>query len=333
MREPAFWWRAISLRARLLSPVAAVYGAVVARRMAWQGIDAGMPVICVGNYHVGGAGKTPTAMALVKLLRAMNETPVVLTRGYGGRLKGPVEVDVSLHDAEDVGDEPLLIARHVPVIVAKDRAAGAAAARASGASVIVMDDGFQNPAVRKDLSLIVVDGARGLGNGCVFPAGPLRAPLKPQIARTDALVVVGDGHAADDLAGEVAAKGAVVLRAALMPDAAAVAALRGKPLLAFAGIGDPQRFFNGLREAGLNVAATRVFADHHAFTRGEIDRLIADAARAFHTLVTTEKDAVRLRGLGMNADAIGTFPVTMTFRDEQGLADLLRKALTRGRAR
>lgn len=333
MREPDFWWRRNSVWARLLSPLGAIYGVISAWRMAQDGIDAQVPVICVGNYHVGGAGKTPTAMALVKLLRGMGETPVVLTRGYGGRLTGPVVVEPSRHDAREVGDEPLLIARHAPVIVAKDRAAGARAARERGASVIVMDDGFQNPAVKKDLSLIVVDGARGLGNGCVFPAGPLRASLRPQIARTNALIVVSDGHAADNLAGEVRAKGGDVLRAALIPDAAAVEALRGKPLLAFAGIGDPERFFAGLRNAGLDVAATRVFADHHAFTSDEIAGLIADARRVGQTPVTTEKDFVRVRGLGIDEASIHTFPVAMTFSNERALADLLRGALTRARAR
>ena len=201
--------------------------------MAWsrasdcsaQGFDAGIPVLCVGNYHVGGAGKTPTVLALTKLLRDLGETPVVLSRGYGGRLRGPVKVDPARHVAADVGDEPLMLARTVPVVVARDRIDGVALARSQGASVILMDDGFQNPAIAKDASLIVIDGDRGLGNGRVFPAGPLRAPLPPQLARTDALIVIGDGAAAAAVAAAVAARGKPVLSAHLKPDDASLAAL------------------------------------------------------------------------------------------------------------
>src|SRR4051812_15018010 len=193
MHEPAFWYRPSSLISRLLMPLGVIYGAVAARRLAREGLDAGIPVLCVGNYHVGGAGKTPTVLALVDLLRDAGEAPIVLSRGYGGRLRGPVKVDPGRHAAADVGDEPLMMARHVPVVIARDRVEGAALARSQGPSVILMDDGFQNPAIAKDASLIVIDGERGIGNGCVFPAGPLRAPLPPQLARTDALVIVGDG--------------------------------------------------------------------------------------------------------------------------------------------
>ena len=196
MREPAFWHRPRSLKSHLLQPLAVLYGAVAARRMMRNGVDAGLPVVCVGNFHVGGAGKTPTVLALTKLLRELGERPVVLSRGYGGRLRGPVMVDRARHLAGDVGDEPLMMAREVPVVVARDRLDGVALARSSGATVILMDDGFQNPGIRKDVSLIVIDSERGLGNGKVFPAGPLRAPLKPQLSRTDALVVIGDGGAA-----------------------------------------------------------------------------------------------------------------------------------------
>ena len=182
MREPAFWHRPPSWSSRLLMPLGALYGAVAARRMQRQGFDAGIPVLCVGNYHTGGAGKTPTVLALTPLLRDLGETPVVLSRGYGGRLRGPIMVDLGRHAAADVGDEPLMLARTVPVVVARDRVDGVALARSQGASVILMDDGFQNPAIVKDASLVVIDGNRGLGNGCVFPAGPLRAPLDQQHA-------------------------------------------------------------------------------------------------------------------------------------------------------
>src|SRR5262249_34736174 len=162
MREPAFWHRPRSLKSHVLKPLGALYGAIAARRMARKGMDAGIPVICVGNYHVGGAGKTPTVLALTRLLRDLGETPVVLSRGYGGRLQGPVMVDRARHTALDVGDEPLMMVRDVPVAVARDRVNGVALARSQGATVLLMDDGFQNPGITKDASLIVIDGERGL---------------------------------------------------------------------------------------------------------------------------------------------------------------------------
>src|SRR5882757_9219779 len=172
MREPGFWHGPSSWKSHLLRPLGALYGAVAANRLRRRGLDAGIPVLCVGNYHVGGAGKTPTVLALAKLLRELGEMPVVLSRGYGGRLRGPIRADPDRHAAADIGDEPLMMARTVPVVVARDRIEGIALARSQGASVILMDDGFQNPAISKDASLIVIDGDRGLGNGLVFPAGP-----------------------------------------------------------------------------------------------------------------------------------------------------------------
>src|ERR1700739_2620914 len=197
MHEPAFWYRPASWMSRFLMPLGAIYGAIASHRLQRAGLDAGIPVLCVGNYHGGGAGKTPTVLALAKLLRELGETPVVLSRGYGGQLRGPILVDLARHAAADVGDEPLMMAATVPVVVARDRINGVALARSQRASIVLMDDGFQNPAIAKDASLIVIDGGRGLGNACVFPAGPLRAPLAPQLARTDALIVIGDGGGAD----------------------------------------------------------------------------------------------------------------------------------------
>jgi tetraacyldisaccharide 4'-kinase len=323
MREPGFWHGPASFNAHLLKPLAALYGAVAARRLQRRGLNAGIPVLCVGNYHVGGAGKTPTVLALAKLLRELGETPVVLSRGYGGKLRGPVRVDPVWHAASDVGDEPLMLAGALPVVVSRKRADGVPLAR-EGATVILMDDGFQSPAVVKDASLIVIDSARGLGNGKVFPAGPLRAPLRPQLARTDALIVVGDGHAAEKVSAEIAAQGKPVLSAHLRPDEAVVTQLRGKRVLAFAGIGDPTRFFNTLRASGIDVAGQRAFADHHVYSQAEIENLVTEARREGLTLVTTEKDLARLRqdgGLPDWARPIVPFTVTLEFDD----AALLRK--------
>ncbi|MBN8988143.1 MAG: tetraacyldisaccharide 4'-kinase [Rhizobiales bacterium] len=334
MREPRFWHGAPSLHSNLLRPLAALYGAVAARRMQRKGLDAGVPVICVGNYHTGGAGKTPTVLALAKLLRDLGETPVVLSRGYGGKLHGPVRVDPERHAAADVGDEPLMLAATLPVVVSRRRAVGIPMARSLAATVILLDDGFQSPAVTKDASLIVIDGRRGLGNGRVFPAGPLRAPLPPQIARTDALIIVGNGTAADAVAADIAAQGKPVLRAHLVPSAASAAALRGRRVLAFAGIGDPVRFFDTLRASGVDVVRTRGFADHHAFSKAEIDGLIAESGRDALTLVTTEKDLARLRsggGLPDWAKAIVPFAVTLEFEEGAKLKKLVTDQLFKAR--
>ena len=333
MREPAFWHRPASWISLLLVPLGALYGLVAGRRLQRKGFNAGVPVLCVGNYHVGGAGKTPTVLALTKLLRDLGETPVVLSRGYGGRLHGPVKVDPGRHAASDVGDEPLMLARTVPVVVARDRIAGVALARSQGAGVILMDDGFQNPAIAKDASLIVIDGDRGLGNARVFPAGPWRAPLPPQLDHTAALIVIGNGTAAGAVAAAIAARGRPVLSAHLKPDSASVASLRGKRVLAFAGIGDPGRFFNTLSANGIVVVKARAFADHHPFSQDEIETLIAEAKRDALMLVTTEKDLARLRsggGVPDWAQQIVPFAVTLEFDDEARLrkfvADRLFKA-------
>jgi tetraacyldisaccharide 4'-kinase len=334
MREPAFWHRPSSLLSLLLMPLGALYGEIAGRRLQREGFDAGIPVLCVGNYHVGGAGKTPTVIALAKLLRELGETPVVLSRGYGGRLRGPIQVDAARHGAADVGDEPLMLARTVAVVVARDRIDGVALARAQGASVIVMDDGFQNPAIAKDASLIVIDSDRGLGNARVFPAGPLRAPLQSQLERTDALIVVGGGAAAAAVAAEVTARGKPVLSGHLRPDDASVAALRGKRVLAFAGIGDPARFFRTLRASAIEVVRERAFDDHHPFSQGEIETLTAEARRDGLTAVTTEKDLARLRKAGgppLWASDVVPFAVTLEFDDAAALRKFVSDRLFKAR--
>jgi tetraacyldisaccharide 4'-kinase len=334
MREPAFWHRPPSWMSLVLTPLAALYGLVAGTRLRRKGFDAGIPVLCVGNYHVGGAGKTPTVLALTDVLRDLGETPVVLSRGYGGRLRGPVQVDPERHVAEDVGDEPLMLARTVPVVVARERVDGIALARSQGATVILMDDGFQNPAIAKDASLIVIDAGRGLGNACVFPAGPLRAPLSPQLDRTDALIVIGEGNAAAAVAAAIAAQGKPVLSAHIRPDDASVASLAGKRVLAFAGIGDPARFFRTLRSGGIEVVVERVFPDHHPFSKSEIETLLAEARFVSLTLVTTEKDLARLRnaeGLASWANEIVPFKVTLEFDDAAALRKLVAGVLFRAR--
>jgi tetraacyldisaccharide 4'-kinase len=224
-----------------------------------------------------------------------------------------------------------MLSSTVPVAVSRDRVDGVALAKSQGASIILMDDGFQNPAVQKDAALIVIDSDRGVGNACVFPAGPLRAPLSAQLDRTDALVVVGEGMAAAAIAKRIASRpGRPVLPAHLKPDGAALAALADKPVLAFAGIGDPARFFRTLRANGIDVVRERAFADHHPFSQADIDALLAEAKRDQLTLVTTEKDLVRLRKKGelpASVREILTLPVTLEFADETTLRRFLDERL------
>jgi tetraacyldisaccharide 4'-kinase len=243
-------------------------------------------------------------------------------------------VEPSRHLAADVGDEPLMLARTVPVAVARERLDGLALAKSQGATVIVMDDGFQNPAIAKDASLIVIDAHRGLGNSWVFPAGPLRAPLPPQIERTDALIVIGEGNAAEAVSAKIAAQDKPVLTARLKADDAALSPLRGQRVLAFAGIGDPERFFRTLRSNGVEVAGQRAFADHHPFTQGEVEALVAEAKREALKLVTTEKDLARLGAGGQLppwAQGIVAFSVKLEFDSAINLRRFVSDRLFRAR--
>jgi tetraacyldisaccharide 4'-kinase len=336
LREPAFWWREAGIAARVLAPVAAAYGAVTRARLNWRGHRVAAPVVCIGNLTVGGAGKTPAALTTARMLKSAGELPVFLTRGYGGTLAGPIEVDPARHSAAEVGDEPLLLAHAAPTIVARARLAGARTAMARGASVIVMDDGFQNPALRKDIALLVVDGRRGIGNGRVVPAGPMRAPLAAQLGHAHALVLVGMPLRAGEVTAEASKHDLPVLRAHVQPDKQFIAALGRGRVLAFAGIGDPEKFFATLADAGIAVAMTRSFPDHHAYTCAQARALCEDADREGLVLVTTEKDLVRLRGrdelaeLAAHAHAL---PISLAFEEEERFKSLLLERIAAARRR
>lgn len=337
MRPPGFWRRdAPSLAARLLQPVGFAYGAAAGWRMGRAGGPAPVPVLCIGNFTLGGAGKTPTALALARLLQAEGRHPAFLSRGYGGRLTGPVRVDPARHDAAEVGDEPLLLARAAPTVVARDRPAGARLAAAEGADIVIMDDGLQNPSLAKDLSLAVVDAETGIGNGLCFPAGPLRAPLPAQWRRVDALVLIGEGGPGEAVAREAARNGKPVLGARLAPDRATADGLRGRRVLAFAGIGRPEKFFAALEACGAVVVRRRAFPDHYPYRAADIQGVMAEAAEAGLLTVTTEKDRVRLDTLiGRPGAAAGllALPVRLALADEDAARDLLRTRLaTKGAA-
>lgn len=292
LNGPSFWWRAegASLAAKLLSPLGAIYHWETQRRLKKPGAKAGIPVICIGNATVGGVGKTPFVRALGEALQARGHAPHILTRGYGGEEKGPYCVRPE-DDAARVGDEPLLLARTLPVWVSRDRPIGAKAAEEAGASMILMDDGLQNPSLEKSLSLLLVDAGTLFGNDEVFPAGPLREKPEAAASRAGALVAVlaGPGAPVPDRISTLA-QGKPVFRAWFEVEQSSIPE---GPLHAFCGIGRPQRFEQSLREAGSSILNFKAFPDHHPFSGTEVDALKADAIEAGATLVTTEKDYVR----------------------------------------
>lgn len=328
--EPAWWYATDGSHAapRLLSPLARAYGWAAERRfLKVTPYRANIPVICVGNFTVGGTGKTPLSRFLLRTLAAQGVTPACLTRGYGGSLSGPVWVDPGRHVAREAGDEPLLIAEDARVLIARDRAAGLAAVEQEGSiAAVVMDDGLQNPSVHKDLTIALVDAGRGFGNGAVFPAGPLRARLEFQLGLVDCIVVIGDDPpdgpppVFEDLKRLFPGP---VLRGRVTP-AGETDGIAGAHVLAYAGIANPGRFFRLVESFGPEALQARAFPDHHAFTEREAARLLSEADATGAVLMTTEKDLARLAGatgdLARLKARSRTLPIEVTFEER----DLLR---------
>lgn len=319
MQAPDFWQQR-GLVSTVLLPLGGLYSLAGRLRplLTHQGRVA-VPVICVGNLTAGGTGKTPTVLSLLTLVRGFGWQPAAVTRGYGGREEGPLQVDLARHSAKDVGDEALLLAAAAPTFVARHRLAGAKAAVAAGATMILLDDGFQNPTLHKDLSLLVVDGAVGFGNGRVLPAGPLREPVARGLARADAVLVIGPPQAG--LLAQL--QGHKVLTASLVPQNAADFA--GKDCLAFAGIGRPTKFFDSLRAAGARLRDTVAFPDHHPYSEAELAALADRAQQLGAPLVTTEKDAMRLSPAWRHK--VRTLKVALQWNDPRARDLFLEKGL------
>ncbi|HEY3909696.1 MAG TPA: tetraacyldisaccharide 4'-kinase [Stellaceae bacterium] len=326
---PAFWGRKPGLAADLLLPASWAWDAVGRLRRALARPDhTPVPVICVGNLTAGGAGKTPVAMALAAWLGSRGRAVHVVTRGYGGRLAGPMRVDFARHDAAAVGDEALLHAARAPCWIARDRAAGIAAAATAGAEAILLDDGFQNPRVAKTLALVVIDASYGFGNGRVIPAGPLRENLRRGLARADGVMLLtAEGDPAPRLASGLAADRPTV-PAVLAPIAGQ--RLVGQRLLAFAGIGRPEKFFATLRRLGVELVGQHQFPDHHPFAAAEIAELRRAADRQHASLVTTAKDLMRVPVAERNG--IEVLEIEIRWPDPAALAGLLSPIFARSAA-
>lgn len=331
MKAPLFWSAGLDPASReaaplaraLLTPLAALYGAGLRRKLARavpQPVAA--HVVCVGNLTAGGVGKTPVVEAIRARLAAGGLRVASLSRGYGGRLRGPLRVDPAHHLAADTGDEPLMLAASGEAWIGRDRLAAARAMQAAGLAAIVMDDGHQNPALAKTLSLVVIDAEAAFGNGYLLPKGPLREPVATGLARADAVILMGEG----ELPAVVAASGKPVLRARLVPTAPPPTG----PLVAFAGIGRPVKFFDALTLAGANLRDSVPFGDHHVYSPGDLRFLQRLARDHGARLVTTAKDHVRLPA-PIRPD-VAIFAVTAAFAQPGALDALLAPLLRPGQA-
>lgn len=333
---PPFWWRKPGWQAAVLWPASFLYGRVAGWRMDMARPPyAPLPVLCVGNFTVGGSGKTPVAIAMARAALAAGRKPGFLSRGHGGSHARPHLVDPAHDTARHVGDEPLLLAAHAPVAVTRDRKAGAALLRETGCDFLIMDDGFQSRRIHFDYSLLVVDSRRGLGNGHIIPGGPVRAPVVTQLRQASALLVIGDGDAASRLVRVAARAARPVFHAHVQPREAVRFA--GRKFVAFAGIGEPEKFYDTVEACAGYVAASRNFADHHFYTDDDLQELQALAASNGARLITTAKDAARLTGGTPLAKAfreqIEVLEVETVFDSPDAPARIIRQTLEAFRAR
>lgn len=333
---PPFWWEEPDWRARGLWPASALYAAVAGYRMRnAPRVRVAAPVLCIGNFTVGGAGKTPVAIAAAKAMRARGLNPGILSRGHGGSFSKPHLVDLHHDIAKHVGDEPMLLAAAAPVAVSPNRALAADLLLAQGCDALIMDDGFQSARIHIDYALLVVDAARGLGNGHVIPGGPLRARLVEQLRRTDGLLKMGHGTAADLVVRRAARAGRATFEAATrLADGQDFV---GRRFFAFSGIGHNAKFFDTVRSAGGEVVGTRSFPDHHAYGEDELTDLERDARKVDAKLITTAKDAARLRGWSPAANAfleqVEVLEIETAFDDPGALSRIIDATVAAYRSR
>lgn len=333
---PSFWYEKPNLQAWLLWPLSIAYNRAATLKMfSAPSAAVEAPVLCIGNFVAGGGGKTPTSLALVNALKARGYKPGFLSRGYGGRINSATIVDVSKYNALDVGDEPLLLAKEATTVISADRIAGARLLVESGCDFVVMDDGFQNPSLQKDYSLVVVDSRRGIGNGFTIPAGPLRVAVESQLIKADAVLIVGDDTGADQIIRQTARSGRPVYHSKLVMDKPSQ--WKKRSVIAFAGIADPEKFFESLRRVGANLTQIRPFGDHHYFHKDEISELLDRAKLMNSELVTTAKDYVRLLGMGKDheklAEQTSVVHVKLKFEDKNTMNIIIDKALKAFEAR
>ncbi len=314
MKAPSFWnLPQQTLGARILTPFSLAYQSLsLFHRSLQTPYDPKVPVLCIGNLTLGGSGKTPTALALASLLKERRKHIHFISRGYSGTLKGPALVSAN-HTPQDVGDEPLLLSQLAPTWIAKCRPKAVQAAEAAGAEILILDDGYQNFSVKKTKSILVIDGKRGFGNGCVLPAGPLRESVEEGLRRANLILVIG--HVAPQVLEKLS--GRVFHKASIEPNAQALASLKGKKFLAFAGIAYPDKFFDMLRELELNIVETVPFPDHYLYSLKDFDRLLKKASFSEAKLLTTEKDHVRLSP--QMRKLTHTLPVKLVFENTEAL--------------
>ena len=327
MQQPDFWYGSkYSIAAQLLWPASLAYSLVYKIRQTFsKSWRASVPVICIGNLSVGGTGKTPTAISIAEFFIQRNINIHFLSRGYGKTLDGPIRVDPTQHTAIDVGDEPLLLAKTAPTWVSADRRAGAELAISAGATTLIMDDGFQNASIYKDISILVIDGEVGFGNGRIFPAGPLRENIENGIKKSNAVFIIGnDIKSLGKSIKSLQESNLKILHGQLIPELNDIS-LKGERVVAFAGIGRPEKFFRTVRSLGCIISDTTKFNDHHNYTVGEIDYLEKQAKNMNAKLVTTSKDRIRLDKAA--AVKVLEIPIILKWEDSSKLAELLKPIL------
>ena len=292
IKTPHFWTE-LSWQSVILFPVSYIWRfGHYAQQKILNTKETEIPVICVGNLTVGGSGKTPVVITLCRFLSGIGKSTSILTRGFGGKEKGPIFVSTNLHQSLDVGDEPLMMAHSLDVCVSRNRPLGANhILDKKKYDCIVMDDGLQNPTLKKDLNIAVFDGKFGIGNGFLLPAGPMRQKLEVGIQNIDLVIFNGKDETG---LGQKIPPHIPIFTGELQPDEEIVEKMKNRRVYGFAGIGNPSRFFKTLNNIGADLVGEAHFADHHPYTNADLTQLYEEAMQSGAELVTTQKDWMRL---------------------------------------